>query len=917
MNKDLDERLIPEGEYRDALNVTVSQSDGSDVGAVENIKSSVSIDAGFDYPVSGVKVIGSIFDDKTNTVYWFATNNTNHYIYKWTKGNGSPSLLVSGSFLNFHEDNLITGVNILEGFLYWTDNRNQPRRINIATAEANSNFYNSDLLVSVAKYAPYKAPQITSMTKESDIYSTEIQEKFVRFAYRYKFEDNEYSVLSPFSNVAFVPEDDIINPSDETHAFATSEIKGMINGINQVVMDIDVPANLQIKEVEILYKESDSAAIRIIDTKAYSEASGTPQKITYTYKSTKPKSTLPEDQLIRVYDNVPTKALAQEIISNRLVYGNITLGTKYAIPEIDYSVYYGPKEDSTVLQNHSIKQRRIYQVGLVFSDIYGRSTPVYTSANSTIYIPAKSSAFDNSTFNGDELKIFFSEVVPNVYSTSNPLGWYSYKVVIKQVEQEYYNVYTSGALNRGLNEGRSYIELIKDNVNKVPRDTTNSDIQNDSIADSKIRLYPKAINIYDNTRSYPNQYVTSNSDADLISVTGIGKAVDFYLVQPDGSTNLVTNMYNSSESPLLARLGTDIGLQNTIFQNQLAVFETEPFVSSLDIYYETVTSGLVEDLNENITLNGTDLVAWNIDNANATNLNNPIQINESTVQGSKIATLYAFSNTSPVELLSQAVSFAISGSSNDFEIGFSNNEYFLKTKQGFVYGTDPADITVVASFPGSADVSNTLTFDITNAAPTVTVSNSSYTIQTNQNTTDQLVTFTYTNGSAKLGNNYDLGSGNVFLTDTSNAFGIVDNGDGTGYIRVSNTSNLSAGTTTVTVTVTDGVDSDTANVVFTIVAIGGVYYIQNQLANASSTAFSSSGDACNGFISGPWFDINLYSTTSDPLNELNPGPLYTTSGLTKYAPSGWYKDKFNGTVGKWYVSNNQGYWIIPPYSCGF
>ena len=37
MNKDLDERLIRDGEYRDALNIEVTTSEGSDVGSVENI----------------------------------------------------------------------------------------------------------------------------------------------------------------------------------------------------------------------------------------------------------------------------------------------------------------------------------------------------------------------------------------------------------------------------------------------------------------------------------------------------------------------------------------------------------------------------------------------------------------------------------------------------------------------------------------------------------------------------------------------------------------------------------------------------------------------------------------------------------------------------------------------------------------
>ena len=36
MNKDLDSRLVPSGEYRDAVNVQVIKSEGEDVGALEN-----------------------------------------------------------------------------------------------------------------------------------------------------------------------------------------------------------------------------------------------------------------------------------------------------------------------------------------------------------------------------------------------------------------------------------------------------------------------------------------------------------------------------------------------------------------------------------------------------------------------------------------------------------------------------------------------------------------------------------------------------------------------------------------------------------------------------------------------------------------------------------------------------------------
>ena len=37
LNKDLDARLMPQGEYRDALNIQVSKSEGSSVGSLENV----------------------------------------------------------------------------------------------------------------------------------------------------------------------------------------------------------------------------------------------------------------------------------------------------------------------------------------------------------------------------------------------------------------------------------------------------------------------------------------------------------------------------------------------------------------------------------------------------------------------------------------------------------------------------------------------------------------------------------------------------------------------------------------------------------------------------------------------------------------------------------------------------------------
>jgi hypothetical protein len=43
MNKDLDERLIPNGEYRDAMNIQVATSEGSDVGTAQNILGNIQL----------------------------------------------------------------------------------------------------------------------------------------------------------------------------------------------------------------------------------------------------------------------------------------------------------------------------------------------------------------------------------------------------------------------------------------------------------------------------------------------------------------------------------------------------------------------------------------------------------------------------------------------------------------------------------------------------------------------------------------------------------------------------------------------------------------------------------------------------------------------------------------------------------
>ena len=83
MNKDLDERLVPNGEYRDAMNIQVRTTSGDgdgegDSGVVQNIQGntlvldSIHVIESYQVGKHSTAIIGSIADEKTNSAYFFA-----------------------------------------------------------------------------------------------------------------------------------------------------------------------------------------------------------------------------------------------------------------------------------------------------------------------------------------------------------------------------------------------------------------------------------------------------------------------------------------------------------------------------------------------------------------------------------------------------------------------------------------------------------------------------------------------------------------------------------------------------------------------------------------------------------------------------------------------------------------------------
>ena len=189
MNKDVDERLIPNGEFIDASNIRVLNTAGSDAGAIENEKGNVKLT---NLALSNnPECIGSIADEAEEKIYWFIVNDDGFsYIYEYDRINEITSRVLADErvgdeqVLGFSKDYKITGVNIFynipkkEKLLVFTDDLNHPRCININRAKGYglNNFYEED--INLYKKPPYEAPTVVP-TNSLQVQENTVKERFL------------------------------------------------------------------------------------------------------------------------------------------------------------------------------------------------------------------------------------------------------------------------------------------------------------------------------------------------------------------------------------------------------------------------------------------------------------------------------------------------------------------------------------------------------------------------------------------------------------------------------------------------------------------------------------------------------------------------------------------------------------------
>ena len=298
------------------------------------------------------------------------------------------------------------------------------------------------------------------------------KDKFPRFCYRYKYTDGEYSNFGPWSELAFIPNEFDYIPKKGHNL-------GMINDLKSLeIQEYFRPDDERPRDVvaiDILYKETNNPTVYVAKTISRRDGVAGPFNALWPDTSANPQGRgslpittetvhkiLPSNQLLRPYDNVPRYPRSQEIVSNRVVYGNYyenyeLIDNSSQPINIDLAVSLSQKPSSDAFTPHtSCKSIREYQVGIVYGDKYGRETPVLTNEKATIFIPQ-----DDGCIKRNKLK---------VANQHNAPFWASYyKYYIKETSREYYNL----ALDRWYNaeDGNIWLSFPASDRNKVDEET--------------------------------------------------------------------------------------------------------------------------------------------------------------------------------------------------------------------------------------------------------------------------------------------------------------------------------------------------------------------------------------------------------------------------------------------------------------
>tara|TARA_R100000030_G_scaffold59648_4_gene44941 strand:- start:2446 stop:7455 length:5010 start_codon:yes stop_codon:yes gene_type:complete len=387
LSPDTDERLVKPGFMPDATNITLSEGGEGTESVLKNCKGTIpgspfTSDDVIPNADSNIHVIGEVSDSQRGFIYFFVTGaapKAFSSIYQYNTNTDEYRLVFSHRGLKFHPSlyitaNVVNGAfqqnGVVQTILYFTDNYNPPRKINVDRALAGDydSFIGSgfDYSLNTIKAAPLKAPTAFFSTTE-ELPHNNFQTTAFQFATQIIYVDGEESAISPYSKLTYSEKFSVhgIEEASSEEAVYT-QVRLVVDNTCNISLNIDpdIRGCKDVSKIRLIAREGNTSVFYIIDEfdpnenlsrQVYGENINVYDSDSSEYKffndilgTAVPTAT--EDKL---FDNVPLKARGQAVVGNRLMYSNYEEGRPNHQVLSDISVTY---KDDTALKTQFVKE---------------------------------------------------------------------------------------------------------------------------------------------------------------------------------------------------------------------------------------------------------------------------------------------------------------------------------------------------------------------------------------------------------------------------------------------------------------------------------------------------------------------------------------------------------------------------------
>ena len=378
VNPDIDDRVIKPNEARSAKNLRFGAS-VEDTNLSGGILITGNERVSYAIP-SGVNLVVGVMDDFEAQVVFFALYNSSgsHGIYRIKGSDNSVDRIVSGNWLNFTADMNVSMASI-DGKLYWTDNLNQPKMVNVEKGIRTQKFIDGDTsqtdiyplpaeewMYTQIKRQPGLPLEVVPQPEENlEWISATYKNKSPnntgqQYSYYYIYDNNEESRLGPYS----------VN----TYGYENITLK-----IPQQEYNLYVNQKNIVKYIVFVIRYGNNSPWNVINTIENNSNFNGLYKIPSTIRIG--KGVVSSNITIARFDSVPLVSVSNEIAQNKINHGNYTIDYSQ-IEGIDFEVriqrIFRASLDSGV--NRNTKKSFVpwgqYRIGLEFVDVYGRTIPV-------------------------------------------------------------------------------------------------------------------------------------------------------------------------------------------------------------------------------------------------------------------------------------------------------------------------------------------------------------------------------------------------------------------------------------------------------------------------------------------------------------------------------------------------------------